>query len=57
MTEVELLPHILCREALDWAADAARELGIRDVELHVGADAQSGGEESLDPFLDVAHRP
>ena len=41
MSEIELLSHAQCRQALDWAADAARALGIRDVELHVGAESSA----------------
>ena len=41
MTEVELLPHNVCRQALGWADEAARSLGIRDVELHVGAESSA----------------
>lgn len=41
MNEIELLSHAQCREALDWAADAARTLGIRDVELHAAAESSA----------------
>lgn len=41
MTEIELLSHAQCRQALDWAADAACALGIRDVELHAGAESNA----------------
>jgi hypothetical protein len=47
MSEIELLPHKLCREALDWASFAARTLGIRDVELHLGAESSALTRTSL----------
>ncbi|MEP7365650.1 MAG: TldD/PmbA family protein [Acidobacteriota bacterium] len=41
MTEVDLLSHALCRQVLGWAEEAARSLGIRDVELHMGAESSA----------------